>query len=883
MRVAIKMLAGLILLYLSLLIHSASAQPINAFHINVSPTTITIDAGESGSVLFSVNKIGEYNESVTVTVEDVPSALSVSVSPSSGTPDFNGTVRVIVRPWAEGRYTFTLKGTGADGWVSAVTITVKVPYFTLSASQPVLVVKNGSSVSTIIRVLSIYGYNEKVTLSLLDAPDYVDAVLSKRSGSPSYSSTLTVRADGDAPFETRWLKVRAVGADGKVKTKSVELAVVYVGVKVEIHTVLDGYGRPRRNADGTFYPGDAFNVTFTAETRNIEFRLLRFRFDEGAFYGSAISTASSGWMVLEIKKSASAGRYFLNVTAEAAYTSASGGRVIVASSASVPVEIVAYNPHFTVLTSYIILNGGGGSVFGKPLAIIVRYDGNGPDYNLDQRAVIDGFRWMGTAFTNIKYENRTVPSPSPGETIFYAEGLNLDMIDPYTPIIMVDGVQYYAYDLPLHFRWPLGSSHKYEWTDEVWCTVDPGAKFTYYGIFGLNRTGTLTQSPLGCIVTGYYMLSKPLKLFAEDVEKPVVWLDTVEVAVNITGKTSVRELLRTAESSGRISSNIVKFLVNRRSYPLLLDRNVRYAKLIVDVNDTVADRMEQSIYRELDLYVTFTSEAFTPEPITLFTANHSYVKQSYMQPFTAKAYRLQDGRWRIDDDVWMRIIFSPSWNVTADMYTAYYEQIRRDQVALEMMRQDYTYLTDQVFTGHGTVKGEVLNCIFIYNVTVTAISRERRVSRSFPALLYKAKGEIYPIYVNLKGGGVSATVIRDAGRSATILFKAPPEAGGIINITVTDEEGRVLYERRYPSSNIKSGVFGFSGETTIYIRKTLGTGTNLTLTATNIWGAESTVNLTVKPYSKQDHLINLDGAVYWLTPIIIAAISINILLLHLKT
>ena len=41
-----------------------------------------------------------------------------------------------------------------------------------------------------------------------------------------------------------------------------------------------------------------------------------------------------------------------------------------------------------------------------------------------------------------------------------------------------------------------------------------------------------------------------------------------------------------------------------------------------------------------------------------------------MQPFAAKAYRLEDGEWMIDDDVWMRIIFSPVQNVKADIYAA---------------------------------------------------------------------------------------------------------------------------------------------------------------------------------------------------------------------
>jgi len=577
MKISTVVLASFLLLFASLLILPVSAQPIGSFYIQVSRTTVTIDAGRSRTLSFTVNKIGEYNETVTVTAVNVPSALSVSVSPSSGTPDFDGTVAINVKSWAEGRYSFTLKGTGADGQTSSVTITVKVPYFTLSVEDPLLVAMNGSSASTTVKVTSVYGYNEKVTLSLRNVPEYADASLSRTGGTPSYSSTLSIDIDEDAPFETKWFAVRAVGADGKAKMKWVELAVVYVDVEAELYTVLDEYGRPRRNADGTFYPGDAFNITFKAETRNIGFSKFKFTFNGDIFEGLSSLSEASGWNVWEVKKSASAGKHAFTVTAEAVYTSASGRRVTVISSKSLTVEVAAYDPHFTVLASYLMLNMPGETAFRKPFAVIVRYDGNGPDGNLDQRAVIDGFSWMGIAFTNMTVENQTIPSPSSGETVFYAEGLRLDMIDPYEPVVTVDGVQYSAVDLPLHFRWSVGSNHTYEWMDDVWCTIDPGARFVYCSLYGMNRTGTVTQSAFGGAVVGYYVLSKDLRYFSGGVEEPVEWLNTVEVAANISGVPAGSLMLRISNATGRIDGDVVKLLFDRRLHPLVFDRNVRYA------------------------------------------------------------------------------------------------------------------------------------------------------------------------------------------------------------------------------------------------------------------------------------------------------------------
>jgi len=817
------------LLFVLLLAYPASAPLTSGFYIQVSLTTLTVEAGESGTVFFSVNRIGGYNETVSLYAEDVPPALSVSVSPSSGTPGFNGTATISVEPWAEGAYSFTLKAEGPEGWVSSVTITVRVPYFTLSVEDPLLVVKNGSSASTTVRVISVYGYDEKVTLSLLDVPYYADVSLSRTSGTPSYTSVLSVSVDESAPFQSTVFKVRAVGEDGKAETESVELAVVHIGVEAELKAALDEHGRPRGNADGTFYPGDALNITFRAKTKNIAFSRFEFEFSESIFEGAPSLPEMSGWSIWEIEKPAPAGRRVFTVTAEAVYTSASGRSKTVTSSKKLTVEVVAYEPHFTVLASYLMLNMSGDAAFQKPFAVIVRYDGNGPNNNLDQRAVIDGLKWKGYAFTNMTVENRTVPPPGPGETVFYAEGLNFSMISSREPVIKVDGRIYRAIDLPLRFKWPVGSNHTYEWLSEVPCGTDHKAKFVYCELYGLNRTGTITQSASGKTVAGYYILTKDLEGFAEDTEEPVVWLDEVEVVVNSSGAPS---WLQWKEVAGVINGSLLKVWVNRTQCPLVFDRNLRYAKLLVDVDGAVADRIQESIFRELDVYATFTCEAFSPKPIELFTANYSYVEQDYMQPFIARAYRLKDGEW-MTDSARMRIIFSPVQNVTADLLTAHYEQACKDEIAKEMIRQDFIEIPVQIFEGRGEVSGEVINYIFLYNLTVVAVSPERSVARSFPIILFKTKREVYPIYVNLHGGGVNATVVHDEGQYATIRLTAPPEAGGIANVKITDEKGNILYEWNYSTVNIDIGVFGFYGETLIHVTKTPKTGTSWALTATN--------------------------------------------------
>lgn len=66
------------------------------------------------------------------------------------------------------------------------------------------------------------------------------------------------------------------------------------------------------------------------------------------------------------------------------------------------VTVVKYEPHFTLLLAYSVLNSTsditnttGENSFEKPLAFLIRYDGNGPNRNPMQRALIEDFSWEG--------------------------------------------------------------------------------------------------------------------------------------------------------------------------------------------------------------------------------------------------------------------------------------------------------------------------------------------------------------------------------------------------------------------------------------------------------------------------------------------------------
>ena len=829
----------------SVKIEVSTGQPYEYFDIAVDPDTVTVEAGYNATVSYRVELVGGYNKTVTLTAEDVPAALTVEISPSSGTPSFNGTIYISVDSAAEGRYTFKLEGTGADGLTYMATVTVQIPYFKISVDDEVLVALNGTQASTKVRVESMYGYEEAVTLIVSGVPERVSASLSPRKGTPFFTSTLTLTVEGDASFETNWITVKATGGDGKRKTVDVEFAVVYVNVSAVKQPAFDLHGRLRGNPDGSYYPGDAFTIEYEVSTRNIEFSLVEFVYEKSVFDGPETVKARTGTVLFEVKKSASAGRFEVRVKAVATYNSVSGRSVKVGAAAEVPVEVVEYDPHFTVLLTYQVMKGEGATSFEKPFAIIVRYDGNGAEHNLQQRAVIEDYAWNGVALKSLPTRELNVTSEL-GTVTFYATGLGFSA-DPYTPILIVDGTPYIYYNLPVSFRWQAGSSHSYSWTESIPCSSDPHATFTFQSCYGLNRTGTITAPLLGQVVTATYALTKPLELFAQDEDPILNW-------------------------------------TNKPEAPLLFNNETRYAKVVMDVDDSVMGRVEASNYTQVELEATFYSTSFSAEPTKLFTANYTYLPEDFVQPFTVKAFKLEGGEWVVDSSVYMEALFSPPANLTAsDLYAAWFESQDMDEEAWRLTEEDLVEAEPQDFNGTGEIVGKLSKYSFLYNLTVKAEGYGRTVKTSRLVVIPFGRNETYMVYVNLAGGGVNATVTRETGQYAVLKMFAPPEAGGIACITVYNEAGGLLTSVDVSATvNPMRGMLGFSGEYEIFLAKTPATGTSLTVEVENVWGAATSVEVQVQPYKSPARWTSLEELVLWLFMLVAAAIAFNLAIFLVK-
>jgi hypothetical protein len=245
------------------------------------------------------------------------------------------------------------------------------------------------------------------------------------------------------------------------------------GVVLSVEPLLDRYGQVSMNADGTFYPCDRFEITYSVDLpeENV-FETAELTYDSTIF--SLFDSNSLGAMVgsglFEVLPSADAGVYSfcVEVGGKESTDGDVEGESFVLAVAEVSVEVVLYDPHFTVALVYTVPVGGGSS-YDHPFAFIVRYDGNGPAYNLNQRAIIDDYTWTGYAQKLPEMDNNMQQALTPNLTVasflnqtsntqFLTQGIN---IKSSQVVLEVDEQNFTVSDMPQVFLWEANTNHTY--------------------------------------------------------------------------------------------------------------------------------------------------------------------------------------------------------------------------------------------------------------------------------------------------------------------------------------------------------------------------------------------------------------------------------------
>jgi len=548
------------------------------------------------------------------------------------------------------------------------------------------------------------------------------------------------------------------------------------------------------------------------------------------------------------------------------------------SVATVQVEVVKYDPHFTLALSYTVPNSNGSSSYDKPFAMIIRFDGNGPSYNLEERAVIEDYSWDSYASKMAEIENMG-QTLTPNVTIanffnhtstaqFSAFGIDRETDKP---ILIVDGENFGPDGLPKTFNWEDNSNHTFAWTQSL-----PVLEYVIFGNLPmkvessyewlewqfsmtfppstnqidltqanqtLNQTdlqnqlmqqfnspsGTATATPLGNTVTAFYADNKLLEKFA---------LET-----------------------GVSQEQALKCLI---PLPIYFDNGSRYAKTEFVLDPTVAKRVVTQNFTAAIYYnVTFENSMFGAA--NNFQANFTCPYEFYTKQANVTAYKWDAtlGNWSIDDTVRIQATFNTAFNFTeTDVLRSDFENQTSDQEALKLAADDLYECAPQTFTGTGTVEGAMNRTSpLYYNLDITAGQNGDLVTLQKTVQINFRNNETYKVPVNFDSSSpLQVNVTEDDIQNSQLTLNAPMELGGLTNVSVyvvtsapsgyalnevpvnqtalkllttvnlTLPETQVVvppeYQQNYQMyqyyegySSIYEGALGFSGQTQISISK----------------------------------------------------------------
>ena len=172
-----------------------------AFTLSLTPSTLSIKQGKSGTTTIKVNPVLGYNKKVTISVINAPSGVTVTFSTNPVTPGGSTTATIHVSSSATpGTYPVIFSGVGEDGKQATTTLTltiIEVPFdFTVEVSPKTITVDEGEDAIVTIQVNLVSGQAKPVTLTVTGLPSGATYSLSTTTVTPPGSSILTIKTTG---------------------------------------------------------------------------------------------------------------------------------------------------------------------------------------------------------------------------------------------------------------------------------------------------------------------------------------------------------------------------------------------------------------------------------------------------------------------------------------------------------------------------------------------------------------------------------------------------------------------------------------------------------------------------------------------------------------
>ena len=201
----------------------ASTPPANDFSMSASPSSLSVNAGQTGSSTISTAVISGAAQAMTLSASGAPTGASVSFSPPSVTAGGTSTMTVSTSSTTPaGTSSLVVTGTGASVTrTTSVTLTVVRPAvndFSMSASPSSMSLTAGQAATSTISTVVVSGATQSVSLAASGVPAGASVTFSPPMVAAGASSTMTVTTTSASAAGTFPLVVTGTGASATRQT-----------------------------------------------------------------------------------------------------------------------------------------------------------------------------------------------------------------------------------------------------------------------------------------------------------------------------------------------------------------------------------------------------------------------------------------------------------------------------------------------------------------------------------------------------------------------------------------------------------------------------------------------------------------------------------------
>ena len=183
------------------------------FSVQISPSTQTVGVGDKTSYTVTVGLVSGSASTVSLSLAGLPSGLTHTFSPQTGTPPFTSTLTVDAST-AESEGTYSVAVTATSGSVyrtAAATLVVRKEDFDITASPNIIAVEKGQKATFNLDVRPVGFFDQTVTLAVTGLPSGASSTFTVPSSKPPFTSGLVVDVPVSTPVGNYSLIVDATG------------------------------------------------------------------------------------------------------------------------------------------------------------------------------------------------------------------------------------------------------------------------------------------------------------------------------------------------------------------------------------------------------------------------------------------------------------------------------------------------------------------------------------------------------------------------------------------------------------------------------------------------------------------------------------------------